>query len=83
MALQRLKEAAEKAKIELSSAQKTEINLPFITATPRAEAPPGGASDSRAKFEQMIEALVERTMGPDVKRRSRMPASEAETRSTR
>jgi len=63
MVLQRLKEAAEKAKIELSSAQKTEINLPFLTAD--ASGPKHLQVDlSRSKFEQMVEPLVERTMGP-------------------
>src|SRR6184192_1993403 len=63
MALQRLKEAAEKAKIELSSTQTTEINLPFITADA------GGPKHlslnlSRAKLEQLVGDLVERTKGP-------------------
>ncbi|MCO4768529.1 MAG: molecular chaperone DnaK [Deltaproteobacteria bacterium] len=63
MVLQRLKEAGEKAKIELSSAQKTEINLPFLTAD--ASGPKHLQVElSRSKFEQMIEPLVERTMGP-------------------
>jgi molecular chaperone DnaK len=63
MALQRLKEAGEKAKIELSSMQETAINLPFITVGP------GGPVHldmrlSRAKLEQMISPLIERTMEP-------------------
>ncbi len=63
MALQRLKEAAEKAKIELSSAMETEINLPFITAD--ASGPKHLAIRlTRAKFEQMIEPLVRRTVEP-------------------
>lgn len=63
MALQRLKEAAEKAKIELSSAQETEINLPFITAD--ATGPKHLQMRlSRAKFEQMTEALVKRSLVP-------------------
>jgi len=63
MVLQRLKEAAEKAKIELSSAQKTDINLPFLTAD--ASGPKHLQIElSRSKFEQMIEPLVERSMGP-------------------
>ena len=63
MVLQRLKEAGEKAKIELSSAQKTEINLPFLTAD--ASGPKHLQVElSRSKFEQMVEPLVERTMGP-------------------
>ena len=63
MVLQRLKEAAEKAKIELSSAQQTEINLPFLTAD--ASGPKHmQISLSRSKFERMIEPIVERTLGP-------------------
>jgi molecular chaperone DnaK len=63
MALQRLKEAAEKAKIELSSAQTTEINLPFITAD--ASGPKHlSMSLSRAKLEQLTGDLVDRTRGP-------------------
>ncbi len=63
MALQRLKEAAEKAKIELSSTMETEINLPFVTAD--ASGPKHLAMRlTRAKFEQMIESLVQRTIEP-------------------
>jgi len=63
MALQRLREAAEKAKIELSSSSQTEINLPYITAT--ASGPKHLVrSLSRAKFEQLIEDLVKRTIEP-------------------
>ena len=63
MALQRLKEGAEKAKIELSSTMETEINLPFITAD--ASGPKHLSMKlSRAKFEQMCEDLVERSRGP-------------------
>jgi len=63
MAMQRLKEAAEKAKKELSSSQTTNINLPFITAT--AEGPKHFDMDlSRAKFEELISDLVERTAIP-------------------
>ena len=63
MVLQRLKEAAEKAKIELSSTQETTINLPFLTVGP------GGPKHlekqlSRAKLEQMMSPLVERSMEP-------------------
>jgi len=63
MALQRLKEAAEKAKIELSSSTETEINLPYITAT---DGVPKHLVKklSRAKFDQLTEALVERTLEP-------------------
>lgn len=63
MALQRLKEAAEKAKIELSSSTQTEINLPYITAT--ASGPKHLVKTlSRAKFEQLIDDLVKRTIKP-------------------
>ncbi|MBM3815213.1 MAG: molecular chaperone DnaK [Acidimicrobiia bacterium] len=63
MALQRLKEAAEKAKIELSTLLETEINLPFITADA------GGPKHlvlkiTRAKFEQMVDDILQRTIGP-------------------
>lgn len=63
MALQRLKEAAEKAKIELSTAQETEINLPFITAD---QTGPKHLQIklSRSKFEQMIDDLVKRSIEP-------------------
>jgi len=63
MAIQRLKEAAEKAKIELSSAMETEINLPFITAD--ASGPKHlSLKLSRAKFEQLVDDLIERTRKP-------------------
>ncbi len=63
MALQRLKEAAEKAKCELSSSQQTDINLPFITAD--ASGPKHlNVNLSRAKLEQLCESLLERTKGP-------------------
>ncbi|WP_299051125.1 molecular chaperone DnaK [uncultured Polaribacter sp.] len=63
MALQRLKEAAEKAKIELSSSSATEINLPYITAT--ASGPKHLVrSLTKAKFEQLIDDLVKRTIEP-------------------
>ncbi|MCF8473831.1 MAG: molecular chaperone DnaK [Emcibacter sp.] len=63
MALQRLKEAAEKAKIELSSAQQTEVNLPFITAD--AAGPKHLALKlTRAKFEELVKDLVNRTIAP-------------------
>ncbi|HEY5610306.1 MAG TPA: molecular chaperone DnaK, partial [Thermoanaerobaculia bacterium] len=63
MALQRLKEAAEKAKIELSSTMSTDINLPFITAD---QSGPKHLTMSltRAKFEQLVGDMIERTMGP-------------------
>jgi len=63
MALQRLKEAAEKAKIELSSTAQTEINLPFITAT---ESGPKHLvmTLTRAKFEQLCDDLFQKTIGP-------------------
>jgi molecular chaperone DnaK len=63
MALQRLKEAAEKAKMELSTVAETEINLPFITADqsgPRHLV----KKLSRARFEQLVEDLLQRTIGP-------------------
>jgi molecular chaperone DnaK len=63
MAIQRLKEAAEKAKIELSSAQETDINLPFITAD--AAGPKHlNLRLSRSKLEQLVEDLIQRSMGP-------------------
>ncbi|MEY3220902.1 MAG: Fe-S protein assembly chaperone HscA [Pseudomonadota bacterium] len=63
LALQRLKEAAEKAKIELSSSQQTEINLPYITAD--ASGPKHlNLKINRAKFESLVEELVERTIAP-------------------
>lgn len=66
MALQRLKEAAEKAKIELSSSTQTEINLPYVTAT--ATGPKHLVKTlTRAKFEQLAESLVKRSMDPVAK----------------
>lgn len=66
MALQRLKEAAEKAKKELSTTQSTNINLPFITAT--AEGPLHLNIDlTRAKFEQLTKTLVDKTIEPTKK----------------
>src|SRR5213079_789495 len=63
MALQRLREAAEKAKIELSSTMESEINLPFITAD--ASGPKHlNMQLTRAKFEQLIGDIVQKTMGP-------------------
>ncbi|MCC7430051.1 molecular chaperone DnaK [bacterium] len=63
MALQRLKEAAEKAKIELSGTTTTEVNLPFITAT--SEGPKHLVMNiTRAKFEQLVDDLIERTLEP-------------------
>ncbi|WP_136480903.1 molecular chaperone DnaK [Cognatitamlana onchidii] len=63
MSLQRLKEAAEKAKIELSSSAQTEINLPYITAT--ASGPKHLVRTlTRSKFEQLIDDLVKRTIEP-------------------
>lgn len=63
LALQRLKEAAEKAKIELSSSQQTEINLPFITAD--ASGPKHLTMKlSRAKFESLVEDLIQKTIAP-------------------
>ena len=63
MALQRLKEAAEKAKCELSTSQQTDINLPFVTAD--ASGPKHlNMSLTRAKLEQLTDQLIERTVGP-------------------
>ena len=63
LAMQRLKEAAEKAKIELSSAQSTEVNLPYITAD--SNGPKHlVVTISRSKLESLTEELVQRTMGP-------------------
>jgi molecular chaperone DnaK len=63
MALQRLKEAAEKAKIELSSVEQTDVNLPFITAD--ASGPKHlNITMTRAKLEQLTQALVDRTVPP-------------------
>ncbi len=66
MSLQRLKEAAEKAKIELSSSAETEINLPYVTAT--ASGPKHLVKKlTRAKFEQLTDSLVKRSMAPVAK----------------
>jgi molecular chaperone DnaK len=63
MALQRLKEAAEKAKMELSTVMETDINLPFVTAD--ASGPKHLSMKlTRAKFEQLVEDLLQRTVGP-------------------
>ncbi len=63
MAMQRLKEGAEKAKIELSSAQETEINLPFITAD--ASGPKHlNIKLTRPKLEQLVEDMIQRSIGP-------------------
>src|SRR5699024_11145149 len=63
MAMQRLKDAAEKAKIELSSSQKTNVNLPFITAT---DSGPKhlNVDISRSQFEKLIDDLVQKTIKP-------------------
>ena len=63
MAMQRLKDAAEKAKIELSSSQKTNVNLPFITAT---DSGPKhlNVDISRSKFEKLVDDLVQKTIDP-------------------
>ena len=63
MALQRLKEAAEKAKIELSSSTQTEINLPYVTATPSGPKHLV-TSLTRAKFEKLSDELIKRSLGP-------------------
>ncbi len=65
LALQRLKEAAEKAKIELSSAQQTEINLPFISMSPQNQSPLHLTMKlTRAKLESLVEELILRTLAP-------------------
>jgi molecular chaperone DnaK len=65
LALQRLKEAAEKAKIELSSSQQTEINLPFISMNPQTQSPLHLTMRlTRAKLESLVDDLIERTKGP-------------------
>ena len=63
LALQRLKEAAEKAKIELSSSQQTEVNLPYITAD-KSGPKHMAVKITRAKFESLVEQLIARTMEP-------------------
>ena len=66
MSLQRLREASEKAKMELSQLMQTEINLPFITAT--ADGPKHlNMTLTRAKFEQLVDDLIQRSMGPTEK----------------
>ena len=67
LALQRLKEAAEKAKIELSSSQQTEINLPFISMNPQTQSPLHLTMKlTRAKLESLVDDLIEKTKGPCV-----------------
>jgi molecular chaperone DnaK len=63
MAMQRLREAAEKAKIELSTSQSTDVNLPYITAD-QSGPKHMNIKLSRAKFEQLIEDLIEKSLGP-------------------
>ena len=63
MAMQRLKEAAEKAKIELSSAQSTDVNLPFLTAD-QSGPKHLNVTISRSKFEQLIADIIEKTLEP-------------------
>ncbi len=66
MAMQRLKDAAEKAKVELSSSSKTNVNLPFVTAT--QDGPKHLNIDlSRSKFEQLVDDLVKRSIEPCIK----------------
>src|SRR6202008_4835480 len=65
LALQRLKEASEKAKIELSSSQQTEINLPFISMNTQTQSPlPLTMKLTRAKLESLVDDLIEKTKGP-------------------
>ena len=73
LALQRLKESAEKAKIELSSSQQTEINLPYITAD-QSGPKHLNMKITRAKFESLVDDLIERPSSPAASR-SRTPAS--------
>ena len=66
MSLQRLREASEKAKMELSQLMQTEINLPFITAT--ADGPKHlNMTLTRTKFEQLVDDLIQRSLGPTEK----------------
>src|SRR5882762_3626886 len=65
LALQRLKEASEKAKIELSSSQQTEINLPFISMNPQTQSPLHLTMKlTRVKLESLVDDLIEKTKGP-------------------
>jgi molecular chaperone DnaK len=65
LALQRLKEASEKAKIELSSSQQTEINLPFISMNPQTQSPLHLTMKlTRSKLESLVDDLIEKTKGP-------------------
>jgi molecular chaperone DnaK len=64
MALQRLREAAEKAKVELSSAMETEVNLPFIYGDPQTGPKHLVKSLTRARFEQMVEDILQRSVSP-------------------
>ncbi|MEQ1615590.1 MAG: molecular chaperone DnaK [Hyphomicrobiaceae bacterium] len=65
LALQRLKEASEKAKIELSSASQTEINLPFISMNPQTQSPLHLTMKlTRAKLESLVSDLIDKTIGP-------------------
>src|SRR6476660_1330762 len=65
LALQRLKEASEKAKIELSSSQQTESNLPFISMNPQTQSPLHLTMKlTRAKLESLVDDLIEKTKGP-------------------
>ncbi len=65
LALQRLKEAAEKAKIELSSSAQTEINLPFISMNPQTQSPLHLTMKlTRAKLESLVSDLIDKTIGP-------------------
>jgi len=66
MALQRLKEAGEKAKIELSSTMETEINLPFITADQSVQTLV--MKLTRSKFEQLVDGILQRLRGPSNRR---------------
>ena len=85
MALQRLKEAAEKAKMELSTVMETDINLPFITAD---QTGPKHLQMklTRAKFEQLVDDLLQKTVGPDqagARRRGRRSVEDRRSRARR
>ena len=85
MALQRLKEAAEKAKMELSTVMETDINLPFITAD-QTGPKHLQLKLTRAKFEQLVEDLLQKTVGPTqagALRRRRRPLEDRRSRARR
>ncbi len=81
MALQRLKEAAEKAKMELSTVMETDINLRFITADASGAAPADEAERARESREQLVDNLLQRTVGPT--KQALSDAGSTRARSTR